>query len=115
MVSPAMYREQIAPHNERVFRELGGGGIHCCGAVGHLVDPWLELPSIRSLDLGQPELNDLDAIYAKAASKQVPLIRLAVSETDVCSADAWRRFPTGVVLIHRAKDFEAARRVVQEG
>jgi len=60
--------EPIAPHDERVLRELGGGGIHCCGAVGHLVDPWVELPSIRSLDLGQPKLNDLDAIYAKAAA-----------------------------------------------
>ncbi len=85
MVSPVMYREQIAPHDERVLRELGGGGIHSCGAVGHLIDPWLGLPSIRSLDLGQLELNDLDAIYAKAAPKQVPPIRLAISETDICS------------------------------
>jgi hypothetical protein len=31
MVSPRMYREQIAPHDERVLREIGGGGIHSCG------------------------------------------------------------------------------------
>jgi hypothetical protein len=111
MVSAAMYREQIAPHDERVLRELGGGGIHCCGAVGHLVDPWLELPSIRSLDLGQPELNDLDAIYAKAAAREVPLIRLAVSEAEIRNGAARGRFPTGAVLIHRGKDFETARRL----
>ena len=114
MVSPTMYRQRIAPHDDRVLRELGGGGIHSCGAVGHLIDPWLELPSIRSLDLGQPELNDLDAIYAKAAAKQVPLIRLAISETAIGSGDAWRRFPTGVVLIHRAEDFQAARAILRE-
>lgn len=114
MVSPAMYREQIAPHDQRVLCELGGGGVHSCGAVGHLIDQWLKLPSIRSLDLGQPELNDLDAIYAKAAARRVPLIRLAVSEADICSGRARDRFPTGAVLIHRADDFETARRVVCE-
>ena len=111
MVSPRMYREQIAPHDERVLRELGGGGIHCCGAVGHLIGEWLKLPSIRSLDLGQPELNDLDAVYSKAAERRVPLIRLAVNEADIGSGNVRGRFPTGAVLIHRAKDFEAARRV----
>jgi hypothetical protein len=109
MVSPAMYREHIAPHDERVLRELGGGGIHSCGAVGHLVDEWLRLPSIRSLDLGQPELNDLDTLYAKTAEKQVSLIRITVTEADIRSGEAWERFPTGVALIHRAKDFETAR------
>ena len=99
---------------ERVLCELGGGGIHSCGAVGHLVDEWLRLPSIRSLDLGQPELNDLDAICAKAAARQVPLIRLAVSEADLRSGRARDRFPTGAVLIHRADDFETAARAVRE-
>lgn len=112
MVSPKMYRRQIAPHDERVLHELGGGGIHSCGNVEHLIDELLRLPSIHSLDLGQPELNDLDAVYAKAAEKRVPLIRLAVSEAEIRSQDAWNRFPTGAVLIHRAKDFESARTIV---
>jgi hypothetical protein len=114
MVSPKMYQQQIAPHDQRVLCELGGGGIHACGAVEHLVDAWLQLPSICSLDLGQPELNDLDAIYAKAAARQVPLIRLAVSEKDIRSGSARDRFPTGVVLVHRADHFEAACRVIEE-
>ncbi len=114
MLSPTMYRQQIAPHDERVLRELGGGGIHSCGTVEHLVDEWLGLPSIRSLDLGQPELNDLDTIYAKAAAKQVPLIRLAASEADICSGEAGRCFPTGVVVIHRAKDFQSARAMLRK-
>jgi hypothetical protein len=112
MVSPSMYRRQIAPHNERVLRELGGGGIHCCGNVAHLVREWFRLPSIKSLDLGQPELNDLDAIYSLAATRQIPLIRIAVSEADLVSGEALRRYPTGVVLIHRAADIDSARRVV---
>jgi hypothetical protein len=113
MVSARMYREQIAPHDERVLRELGGGAVHCCGAVEHLVDEWLNLPSIRSLDLGQSELNDVDAIYAKATERRVPLIRLAVTDADIDSGGLEDRFPTGVVLIHRASDFEAACRATR--
>jgi len=114
MVSPQMYRRQIAPHDERVLRELGGGGIHCCGAVGHLVDQWLRLPSIRSLDLGQPELNDVGAIYSKASAAGVPVIRIAVSEDDIRRGTARERFPTGAVLVHRAEDFETARALMRE-
>jgi len=113
MVSPTMYQEQIAPHDERVLCELGGGGIHSCGSVGHLVDQWLSLPSIRSLDFGQPELNDLSTIYAQAAEKGVALIRLTVSNCDIRSHDASTRFPTGAVLVHRAQDFETARALLR--
>jgi len=114
LVSPEMYREQIAPHDERVLCELGGGGIHSCGEVEHLVHEWLRLPSIRSLDFGEPERNDLDAIYALAAPKHVPLIRIAVDEAALRSGEAWRRFPTGVVLLYRAADLEAARTIFRD-
>jgi len=67
-----------------------------------------------ALDLGQPELNALDAISDKAAAKRLPLIRLAVSDADIRCKNAWNRFPTGVVLIHRAKDFETARAILRE-
>jgi len=111
MVSPQMYREHIAPHDERVMRELDGGAMHACGRVEHLVDEWLALPYLRSIDFGQSELNDLDVIYHKAAIKKTPLIRLAVCEAEILSGNAWRRFPTGVVLVHRARNFEAALQV----
>ncbi len=101
MVSAEMYRRQIAPHDERVLRELGGGGVHSCGNIGHLVDEFLALPSIRSLDFGQSEMNDIDAIYSRAAKKEIALIRVAVSDDDFTSGKAAKRFPTGVVFIRR--------------
>lgn len=108
MLSPTMYRDQIAPHDERVLRELDGGGIHSCGNIGHLVDEYLALPSIRSLDLGQSEMNDMELIYQKAAARRVPLVRVAVSPDDLASGEASRRYPTGAMLIHRADDFATA-------
>lgn len=101
MVSAARYREQIAPHDEHVLKALGGGGIHCCGRIEHLVDEFLALPSLQSLDFGQSELNDVDAVYRKAAEKRIALIRVAVKREELESGKAAERFPTGVVLIER--------------
>ena len=111
MISARMYRELVAPHDERVLRELGGGGIHCCGRVQHLVSEFLKLPSLEGLDLGQPELNDVDAIYAQARERNVPLLRVTASEEDLLAGRAEERFPTGVVLVYRAGTFEDAKRV----
>ena len=80
---------------------------------GHLADAYLELPSIRSLDFGQSEMNDVETIYAKAAAKRIALIRVAVSEEELVSGRAREQFPTGAVLIHRAESFESARRVAR--
>lgn len=104
MVSAERYRDQIAPHDEFVLRELGGGGIHSCGRIDHLVDEFLALPSLRSLDFGQSEMNDVDAIYQKAAEKKIALIRVAVGRDGLVSATVAKRFPTGVVMIERRED-----------
>ena len=58
-----------------------------------------------SLDVGRQA--DTDRLYRCG----VPLIRLAVNEADIGSGKVGDRFPTGVVLFHRARDFETARRV----
>jgi len=112
MISAEMYRRQIAPHDRRVLRELGGGGIHSCGCIHHLVDEFLKLPGLQSLDFGQSELNDVDAIYGRARERNVPLIRVAVGRDELLGGRLPERFPTGVVLIHRAATFEDAKRIV---
>ncbi len=104
MISAEMYRVQVAPHDERVLRELGGGGIHCCGCFQHLVPEFLRLPSLQCIDLGQPELNDVDAMYEAARTRNVPLTRVLASEEDLRNGTIHRRFPTGVVLVHRSTD-----------
>jgi hypothetical protein len=113
MISSEMYRNQIACHDERVLRECGGGGIHSCGDISHLVDEFLEIPSLRSLDLGQSEMNDVDAIYVKAAKRKVPLIRVAISEDELVDGKIKSHFPTGAELIYRAKSVDDAKRVCQ--
>ena len=118
MLSAEMYRRQIAPHDERVLRELGGGGVHACGNIGHLVDEFVALPSIQSLDFGQSKMNDLDRIYTCEVEKRVALTRVAVSDHDLDSGKAAERFPTGVVFVRRQStrdedDLESPARPVE--
>jgi hypothetical protein len=112
MLSPQMYREQVKPHDERVLRELGGGGLHSCGKVDHLASEFLTLASGRCLDLGQPLLNDMDALYRLAREHRVPLLRVSVSEAELTSGAVFRRFPTGVSLLHAASSVDEARRIM---
>jgi hypothetical protein len=113
MLSSRMYREQIAPHDERVLRELGGGGLHTCGNVSHIAAEYLDVPSAQCLDLGQPGLNDVDRLYALARKRRIPLLRVSVDESELTSGLVLRRFPTGVSLLHPAKSLEDARRIMR--
>ncbi|MBN1342172.1 MAG: hypothetical protein JXQ73_05810 [Phycisphaerae bacterium] len=110
-VSEGMYHDHIAPHDEFVLRGMGGGGIHFCGKGEHLVPVMLNLSSLRCIDLGQPELNDLDALYAQAAERRIPLVRVRVSQDDLVSGRVKQRFPTGVSLLHAVDSLEDAKRV----
>jgi hypothetical protein len=112
MMSPSMYRDQVAPHDDRVLGALGGGGIHSCGNLGGHASVFLELLHIQCLDLGQPEMNDLGAIYALAQERHAPLIRVVVPEEELLSGAVLDRFPTGVVLCHRADSWEEGGRVI---
>lgn len=110
MMSPRMYRDQIAVHDERVLREFGGG-IHCCGNVGAHAQAFLEIDGVLCLDLGQPEMNDLDRIYALAKPKRIPIVRAVVSEEELVTGSVLERFPTGVTLLHRARSLTDAARI----
>ncbi|MDY0165966.1 MAG: hypothetical protein RBS80_05440 [Thermoguttaceae bacterium] len=108
MISPAMYREQVAPHDERVLSALGGGGVHCCGRLDHVACELLQLPSIECLDLGQPELNDVDAIYRAARPKNIAVTRVVPTAEELADSRIRDRFPTGVILVYRARTFAEA-------
>jgi len=112
MLSPRFYREQVKAHDERVLRELGGGGLHCCGKIAHLLPEFLTLDSGRCIDVGQPLLNDMDALYRNARERHVSLLRVSVSEAELTSGAVLGRFPTGVTLLHSASSIDEARRIM---
>ena len=112
MLSPQMYRELIAPHDETVLQALGGGGVHSCGNFMHQVDGLLELPSLRCLDFGQSYLNDVDAVYAQARERGVGLTRVYATREELTSGAIGRRFPTGVTFLFEAASLDEAREVL---
>jgi hypothetical protein len=109
MMSADMYRDLVAPHDTHVIGELQGGGIHSCGDISHIADAYFDLPGFAGLDLGQPDMNDLDRLYSSAAARRTPLFRMDVPEDQFRSGEAIKRFPTGVVFRHHAESAESAR------
>lgn len=112
-LSPRMYREQVAPHDAFVLEALGGGGIHCCGRFQHLVEEFLALPDIKCIDFGQPELNDIDALYNLAAQKGIPLVRIRAGEQELVDGRVLAKFPTGITLVHHTESLEKAQRIMK--
>ena len=114
LVSPEMYCELIAPHDEYVLHELGGGGMHTCGKATEHADAFLSLPSVRCLDFGQSEMNDMDSIYAAARGKGVSIVRVLASEEELVSGAIMDRYPTGVTVRHEAASLAAAQRIMEQ-
>lgn len=114
LVSPRMYADAIAPHDGFVLESLEGGGIHSCGKIEQLIPRYLQIPGIRCIDIGQPELNDVDSIYTQVRKHKIPLVRIAVSKDDLVDGSICQRFPTGVVLVHHASSVEEAKHTMQE-
>lgn len=112
LMSPEMYQRQIAIHDERVMGAMRGGGVHSCGNIGTHAEAFLDLDGIGCLDLGQPELNDIDRIYALARVKRIPLVRISVPEEDLVTGKVLDRFPTGVTLLHGARSLNDADRIM---
>ena len=113
LMSPEMYAHQVAPHDACVLNAMGGGGIHACGGMGPHIPVFLDVPACLCLDIGQPELNDLDRAYALGKEKQIALIRTGVSEEELLSGSVLDRFPTGATLLHAAPSLPDAQRIME--
>ncbi len=108
MISPDMYTAQVAPHDEYVLKEMGGGGLHSCGKVDFNLPEIFRLPSVRCFDFGQSYLNDLEPVYSLAREKKIPLIRIRAERDELITGEINRRFPTGVSLVYEAVSFDDA-------
>lgn len=113
MISPEMYAEQVAQHDEFVLNEMAGGGIHSCGRIDFNVPEILKLPSINCFDFGQSYLNNIDKLYPQAKEKKIPLLRYRPSKEELIGSNIMDKFPSGVSLVYEAGSFEEARQVVK--
>jgi len=80
--SPEMFGEFIAPYNQRVLDEFGGGAGHFCGRGDHYIDKLCALRGFNAVAMSQPEYNDMETIYQHTVDKGIPLIGFSREATD---------------------------------
>jgi len=113
MISPEMYAQQVAKHDEFVLKEMGGGGIHSCGKIDFNIPGIFRLSSLQCFDFGQSHLNDTDRVYALAKERNIALLRIKADKVELLSGRIQQRFPTGVSLIYEADSLEDAKHVTK--
>jgi hypothetical protein len=74
--SARMFREFIAPYDQRLLDEFGGGAIHFCGAGDHFIPEMSQLRGLYAVQIAQPELNDMEVIYRHTVDKGIKLLGL---------------------------------------
>ena len=79
-LSPAIYDEFILARETRCFAELGGGAIHYCGRGSHVIDRFARIDGLTAVNLSQPHLNEMDAVYAATVDRGINLIALDPAE-----------------------------------
>ncbi len=111
LISGDMYVEIVQPFDSQLAQALDGISMHFCGNGAHQIGNFLAIPGVKGLDFGQPEKNDLDPIYARAARHQIPLVRIAVPEQELTAQRVKQRFPAGVSLVCRPESLEKAHQI----
>jgi len=110
LLSPRMYADIVVPHEAFLARALDGVGIHFCGNGQHQLDNMLAIPGVQSLDLGQPDMMDMDRVYARAAARRTPLVRVTVPPDQLTARRVRSRFPAGIIMTYAATDVAGAQR-----
>jgi len=99
-LSEAMYREFAMPYDARVFRELGGG-MHFCGRGDHYIAAACEIENLSCINLSQPELNNMEAIYAATIDQGRLIIGMPeneISRAGACGRPLRGRVQSGAAL-----------------
>ncbi len=113
MISPQIYDQFVRPHDEQIFAACGPGAIHFCGSADHSRDEILATQELTTLDLGQPEMNDLALWYGQAQERKICFMRLLCSEEDILSGQYHQQFPTGMQFVTKVADVAAGRRLME--
>jgi len=96
-ISPAAYQEFCRPYNERLLAEFQGGWIHYCGRGYQIFPDLISTPGLCGVNFGNPEMQDLQAIYREAAPRKVGIISWSGPFTE----DDRKHVKTGISLIGR--------------
>jgi len=85
-LSPAMFEEFVAPYDQRLLEEFGGGGVHFCGRGDHFIKLLSELRGLYTVNVEQPHLNDMEIVFRCTIDRGIPLIGLEASSAEAALA-----------------------------
>ncbi len=75
-LSPRMFERFIKPYDSRLLETFGGGALHFCGRGDHYIASASEMPGLTTINLSQPEYNDMDVIFDHTVDKGINIIGL---------------------------------------
>ena len=75
-LSPRMFKKYIAPYDGRLLKEFGGGAIHFCGRGDHYIAQAAELEGMATINMSQPEYNNMETIFEHTVDKGITIIGL---------------------------------------
>jgi uroporphyrinogen-III decarboxylase len=81
-LSLAMYEEFVRPCDQRLFHELGGGGIHFCGRGDHFIAQAARIPGVHAVNMTQPHLNDRETVFRHTIDRGMQLLGLERSAAE---------------------------------
>ena len=91
-LSPEFYAEFAAPYDARLLAHFGGGGMHYCGRGEHYIDMLCAQPYLYAVNLSQPHLNDMEAIYHATVDRGIPIVGFSAAYLrDHPRADGYHR------------------------
>lgn len=109
LLGPDMYEEFVKPYNDKSFGPFGGGAHHFCGDVSHIYPFAVGIDNVSGIHLGNPELNDFDTVWRKAAERKVALLwDSPLPETHA------KEVKTGIVIREKVKSMDEARAVIEK-
>jgi hypothetical protein len=88
LLSPNMIERLILPSIERCAEPFGGLFVHYCGRHDTLFRQLAQMPAVRAIDLGNPEMHDLEALLTCCAETKTVLY----SRVAPRPAENWRAY-----------------------
>ena len=59
LLSPSQLEKFVFPYLRKAYKSFGGAVVHFCGRADYLLDPLLDLPEVKGINLGEPHLQKL--------------------------------------------------------
>lgn len=69
LLSPKIVEEFVIPYIAKALKPFGGGWLHFCGRGDHLLDMFLNIEEVKGINLGNPEMYNLEEVLAKVREK----------------------------------------------